>query len=68
MKRIPSHTEPFAAIAFKIINDPYVGQQTFIRIYSGTLKGGMQVYNPGKIRHERIGRILRIKAKEREEE
>ncbi|MBN2681138.1 MAG: elongation factor G [Bacteroidales bacterium] len=67
IKRTPSPKEPFAALAFKIIHDPYVGQQTFIRIYSGTLTGGMQVFNPGKIRHERIGRILKIKAKEREE-
>lgn len=67
IKRNPCCKEPFAALAFKIINDPYVGQQTFIRIYSGKLTGGMQVYNPGKNRHERIGRILQIKANEREE-
>ncbi|HBS84974.1 MAG: translation elongation factor G [Bacteroidetes bacterium GWF2_38_335] len=66
-KRNPSPNEPFSALAFKIINDPYVGQQTFIRIYSGSLSSGMQLYNPAKFKHERIGRILRIKAKEREE-
>ncbi|HBF88275.1 MAG TPA: elongation factor G [Bacteroidales bacterium] len=66
-KRNPSSSEPFSALAFKIINDPFVGQQTFIRIYSGSLEGGMQLYNPGKRKHERIGRILKIKAKEREE-
>ncbi len=67
IKRNPFLKEPFSALAFKIINDPYVGQQTFIRIYSGSLEGGTQLYNPSKKRHERIGRILKIKAKEREE-
>ncbi|MGA2298732.1 MAG: elongation factor G [FCB group bacterium] len=63
----PAAKEPFSALAFKIINDPFVGQQTFIRIYSGTLKSGMQVYNTTKQINERIGRILRIHAKDREE-
>ncbi len=67
IKRNPFLKEPFSALAFKIINDPYVGQQTFIRIYSGSLEGGTQLYNPSKKRHERIGRILKIKAKERKE-
>ncbi len=66
-KRAPSTHEPFAALAFKLINDPYVGQQTFIRVYSGELKSGMQVLNSTKGKNERIGRILRIHAKEREE-
>lgn len=66
-KRAPSAKEPFAALAFKIINDPFVGQQTFIRIYSGTLKSGMPVLNSTKGKVERIGRILRISAKERED-
>jgi elongation factor G len=65
--RKPSAAEPFAALAFKIIHDPYVGQQTFIRIYSGSIANGDGVFNPGKDRKERIGRILRIKAKERED-
>ncbi|MCU0849193.1 MAG: elongation factor G [Spirochaetes bacterium] len=65
--RHPSTRDPFAALAFKIIHDPYVGQQTFIRIYSGELKSGMQVLNSTKGKPERIGRILRIHAKEREE-
>ncbi|MCK9498540.1 MAG: elongation factor G, partial [Bacteroidales bacterium] len=65
--RIPSPNEVFAALAFKLINDPYVGQQTFIRIFSGKLTSGMQVYNSSKQKYERIGRIFRIKAKEREE-
>ncbi len=66
-KRSPSSGEPFAALAFKLINDPYVGQQTFIRIYSGLLKSGMQVYNSTKNKMERIGRIMKIHAKDREE-
>ncbi len=65
--RIPSPSEPFAALAFKLINDPYVGQQTFIRIYSGSLKTGMPVFNSTKGKNERIGRILKIRAKDREE-
>jgi len=65
--RHPSAKDPFAALAFKLIHDPYVGQQTFIRIYSGELKSGMQVLNSTKSKTERIGRILRIHAKEREE-
>ena len=65
--RHPSPKDPFAALAFKLIHDPYVGQQTFIRIYSGELRSGMQVYNSTKGKNERIGRILRIHAKDREE-
>jgi len=65
--RCPSATDHFSALAFKLINDPYVGQQTFVRIYSGTLKSGMPVYNTTKDKPERIGRILRIHAKDREE-
>lgn len=63
----PSHKEPFSALAFKLIHDPFVGQQTFTRIFSGTLKSGMQVYNATKGKHERVGRIYRIHAKDREE-
>jgi elongation factor G len=66
-QRNPSENEPFAALAFKLINDPYVGQQTFIRIFSGKLVNGMSVYNTNKTKSERVGRIFRIKAKEREE-
>ncbi len=65
--RLPSEKEPFAALAFKLINDPYVGQQTFVRIYSGVIESGMEILNATKRKKERIGRILRIKAKEREE-
>ena len=65
LKRDPSPHEPFSALAFKIIHDPFVGQQTFIRIYSGEVKTGDTVLNVTKQKRERIGRILRIKAKDR---
>jgi len=67
IKLHPSVNEPVAALAFKLINDPYVGQQTFIRIFSGKITSGMTIYNTNKGKTERIGRIFRIKAKEREE-
>lgn len=67
IQRNPSENEPFSALAFKLINDPYVGQQTFIRIFSGKLVNGMSVRNTNKGKDERVGRIFRIKAKEREE-
>ena len=66
-QRHPKETDPFCALAFKIINDPYVGVQTFIRIYSGKLQSGTTVVNSTKDKKERIGRILRIHAKDREE-
>jgi elongation factor G len=65
--RHPSVKDPFSALAFKIIHDPYVGQQTFVRIFSGILKSGMQMLNATRGKNERAGRILRIHAKEREE-
>lgn len=65
--RCPSSKEPFAALAFKLINDPFVGQQTFIRIYSGKLVNGMAILNSTKGKTERIGRVMRIHAKDREE-
>jgi len=65
--RNPSCKEPFSALAFKLINDPYVGQQTFIRIFSGEIKGGMPLLNSTKGKKERVGRIYKIRAKEREE-
>ena len=67
IQRNPSNNEKFSALAFKLINDPYVGQQTFIRIFSGKLTNGMSVLNTNKGKNERVGRIFRIKAKEREE-
>ena len=63
----PSPKEPFSALAFKLIHDPFVGQQTFTRIFSGTIRSGMQVFNATKGKHERVGRIFRIHAKDREE-
>ena len=59
--------EPFAALAFKIMTDPYVGQLIFFRVYSGVIKSGETVYNPTKGRKERLGRILQMHANQREE-
>jgi elongation factor G len=59
--------EPFAALAFKIMTDPFVGQLIFFRVYSGSLQAGDFVYNPIKDKKERIGRILLMHANEREE-
>jgi elongation factor G len=59
--------EPFSALAFKIMTDPFVGQLTFIRVYSGTLNSGDTIYNAVKQRKERIGRILLMHANQREE-
>jgi len=59
--------EPFAALAFKIMTDPYVGQLTFIRVYSGVLNSGDTVYNTVRGRKERIGRLLQMHANQREE-
>ena len=66
-ERYASDDEPFAALAFKIATDPYVGTLTFFRVYSGILESGARVYNPVKNRSERIGRILRMHANHREE-
>ena len=65
--RNPSKNDPFAALAFKLINDPYVGQQTFVRIFSGQITSGTQIFNSTKGKKERVGRIFKIKAKDREE-
>jgi len=65
--RKASDTEPFAALAFKIMTDPYVGQLTFIRVYSGVLNSGDTVYNANRGRKERIGRLLQMHANQREE-
>lgn len=59
--------EPFSALAFKVATDPFVGQLTFFRVYSGTLKAGSYVLNSGKNEKERIGRILQMHANHREE-
>ncbi len=60
-------TEKFSALAFKLMTDPYVGQLTFVRVYSGVLKSGDTIYNPIKGKKERIGRILQMHANNREE-
>jgi elongation factor G len=65
--RKPDDKEPFSALAFKIMADPFVGQLTFIRVYSGTLKSGDSVLNTGRKRTERIGRLLKMHANKREE-
>jgi elongation factor G len=67
ISRKPSWKRPFSALAFKIINDNYVGQQTFVRVYSGELHSSSYIYNSTKEKRERIGRILRIHADAREE-
>jgi elongation factor G len=59
--------EKFAALAFKLMSDPYVGQLTFVRVYSGVLRSGDSVYNPIRGKKERIGRILQMHANQREE-
>ena len=66
-KRISSDEEPFSALAFKIMTDPYVGKLTFIRVYSGKLSTGSYVYNSTKDQRERISRILRMHANHRED-
>jgi elongation factor G len=67
LTRRASDSDPFAALVFKIMTDPYVGQLAFFRVYSGTLKSGDSVYNVAKGRKERIGRLLRMHANKREE-
>jgi elongation factor G len=65
--RKPADNEPFSALAFKIMADPFVGQLTFIRVYSGQLKSGDSVLNTGRSRSERIGRLLKMHANKRED-
>jgi elongation factor G len=65
--RLPSNDQPFAALAFKIATDPYVGTLTYFRVYSGSLKKGSYVLNTTTGEKERIGRILRMHSNEREE-
>ncbi|MFA5172651.1 MAG: elongation factor G [Sulfuriferula sp.] len=66
-ERKAEDTEPFAALAFKIMTDPFVGQLIFFRVYSGSLNSGDSVYNPIKGKKERIGRILQMHANQRAE-
>lgn len=65
--RLPKDNEPFAALAFKVLTDPYVGRVTIIRIYSGTLKLGESKLNPGADKKEKILKILKLYANKREE-
>ena len=65
--RKASEAENFCGLAFKIVSDPFVGNLAFIRVYSGILKVGSQVYNPIKRKKEKIGRILKMHANKREE-
>ncbi|HYS94293.1 MAG TPA: elongation factor G [Candidatus Acidoferrales bacterium] len=65
--REPDAKAPFSALAFKIMNDPFVGQLTFVRVYSGTLNSGTGVYNSTRDKKERIGRLVRMHAKKQEE-
>ncbi|SPJ14767.1 protein chain elongation factor EF-G, GTP-binding [Burkholderiales bacterium] len=67
VERRAADDEPFAALAFKIMTDPYVGQLTFLRVYSGVLSSGDTVYNAIKGKRDRIGRILQMHANQREE-
>jgi len=66
-ERHPSDDEPFSALAFKIMTDPFVGQLIFFRVYSGVANSGDTVYNPVKAKKERLGRILQMHANERHE-
>ncbi|MBQ1471042.1 MAG: elongation factor G, partial [Eubacterium sp.] len=67
VERVSDDKEPFSALAFKIMADPYVGKLAFFRVYSGTLDSGSYVYNSTKGHKERIGRILQMHANKREE-
>jgi elongation factor G len=66
-ERSPWNGSPLTALAFKIMSDPYVGQLTFLRLYSGTLTSGSTVFNSNQNRRERIGRLLKMHANKREE-
>jgi len=67
LERHPDDSEPFSALAFKIMTDPYVGKLTYFRVYSGTLEKGSTVLNSTKDRKERVGRILQMHANHRED-
>src|SRR5476649_1254389 len=67
IERHPADSDPFSALAFKIMTDPFVGQLTFFRVYSGVVNSGDTVYNPTKSQRERLGRILQMHANERKE-
>jgi len=67
IERHPSNSEPFSALAFKLQADPFVGQLTFFRVYSGTIEAGSYIYNASTGDKERLGRIVRLQADKREE-
>ena len=67
LERQPSDDEPFAALAFKVVADPYVGRLVYFRVYSGQAKQGAMVYNSARRQRERLGRLLRMHANQREE-
>ena len=67
IERKPAESEPFSALAFKIMSDPHLGKLTYVRVYSGRLQSGTQVLNSTKDRKERIGKIYRMHANKREE-
>jgi elongation factor G len=67
VERKPDDKAPFCALAFKIMNDPFVGHLTFVRVYSGTLNSGDHVYNSTRHKKERIGRLLKMHANKRED-
>src|SRR5258708_29882529 len=67
IERLPSPAQPFSALAFKVMSDPYVGKLTYFRVYSGKLKAGDRVLNTTTGKTERIGRILQMHANHREE-
>jgi len=67
VERPADDTAPFSALAFKIMTDPFVGQLTFIRVYSGVMKSGSSIYNATKQKTERVGRLLKMHANKREE-
>jgi elongation factor G len=67
IRQADDDTEPFSALAFKIMSDPFVGKLTYFRVYSGTLRSGSYVYNSSKGKKERVGRILQMHANHRED-
>ncbi len=67
IERHPNDSEPFSALAFKLQADPFVGQLTFFRVYSGTIESGSYIYNATTGERERLGRIVRLQANQREE-
>ncbi len=67
IERAADDDAPFAALVFKLVTDPYVGQLAFLRVYSGTLESGSTIYNVARKRRERVGRLLRMHANKREE-